>query len=321
MKARTFCLVAAILSAIASAGHAQTKDYPRKPIQIVVAHAAGSAVDIFYRLYAEEMSRALKVPVNLVNKPTASGSVAANEVAHAPKDGYTLLAALVGQQTTLSIANPKNPTNILRDFDPIEVHTYAANTLFTKADSQFKSLEDVIDQARKKPGEIILGLSEMGSNSHLESSQFIRLAKVDVTQVFNEGPPQIITGVLGGHYHLGWGNHVNITPLVASGKVRALATDIKSPLGVPTFTEKGYPVYLPLLMGLFAPKGTPATVLKAWEEATNAAMRDEKFQASINKLTFIVTMTTGPDKLDKLLKEEYARYSKFTPEELGWKGK
>jgi tripartite-type tricarboxylate transporter receptor subunit TctC len=321
MKKKCFCLVAAILFGLTSVCYAQVKDYPRKPIQIVVAHAAGSAVDVFYRLFAEEISRRFKVSVNIINKPTASGSVAANEVAHAEKDGYTLLGALVGTQMTASIANPRNPTHLLRDFEPIAINTYAANVLFTKADSPFKSLEDVIDQARKKPGEIILGISEMGSNSHLESSELKRLAKIDITQVFNEGPPQIITGILGGHYHLGWGNHVNITPLIASGKIRALASDIKSPLGIPTFTERGYPVNLPLMIGLFGPKGTSVTVLKTWEDAVNATMQDAKFQAAINKLTFVVTMTTGPEKLDRMLKEEHARYSRFTPEELGWKQK
>lgn len=319
MKVKTFCLLAAILFGLTSTGYAQVRDYPKKPIQIIAGHAAGSSIDIFYRLLAEGVSNRWKVPVNVFNKPTASGSVAASEVANSEKDGYTLLAALVSTLATVSVGNPKSPVHILRDFDPIEIHTFGANVMWVRADSPFKSLDDVVDYARKKPGELICGVSEMGSTSHLLMLLFKRLAKIDITVVNNDGPPQVIAGVLGGHFNLGWSNHTLATPLVAAGKIRTLASDIKCPLGIPTFTEKGYPVSLTLLMGLMGPKGMPPTVIKAWEDALNVAMNDPKFQASINKLGFIMSMTTGTDNLNKLLKEEVARYSRFTPEELGWK--
>jgi len=321
MKAKVFCFLVAILFALTSVAYAQVREYPKKSIQIVAGHAAGSSVDIFYRLLAEETSKMWKVPVNVFNKPTASGSVAASEVANAEKDGYTLLAALVGTLATVSVGNPKSPVHILRDFDPLEIHTYGANVIWTRADSQFKSLDDVVEYARKKPGDIICGVSEMGSTSHLLTLQLKRLANVDITIVHNDGPPQVLTGVLGGHFNQGWGNHAMITPLVTAGRIRALASDMKCPLGVPTFAEKGYPVSLPLLMGLMGPKGLPPAAVRAWDDAVNAIMKDPKFQASINKAGFLVTMTTGTEKLNGILKEEVARYSKFTPEELGWKQK
>ena len=320
MKGKTFCLLVAILFSFAAICDAQVRDYPKKPIQIIVGHAAGSAIDVFFRLLAEEASRTWKTPVNIINKPTAGGAVAANEVAHAEKDGYILFGTHVGGLTTLSIGNPKSPVHILRDFDPMEIHTYATSVLYVRADSPFKSLEDVVDYSRKKPGELIAGIASIGSNSHLESLLLNRLAKIDITLVHQDGIPEIMTGVLGGHFNMGWGNNVNALPHVTAGKIRALATDAKSPLGVPTFADKGYPqIDLAPHMGLMGPKGLPPAVIRAWEDVLNSIVKDSKFQASLTKAGFIFSLTTGADKLDKLIKEEVARYSRFTPEELGWK--
>jgi tripartite-type tricarboxylate transporter receptor subunit TctC len=321
MKGKTFCLLVAILFGLTSISYAQVKDYPKKPIQMIIGHAAGSSVDLFYRLLADEVSKTWNVPVSAINKTGASGAVAANEVANSEKDGCTLLAMLSGQLTTFSIANPKSPVHVLRDFDPIEMHTYAPIIMFVRADSQFNSLDDIIDYARKKPGELICGVNQMGSTSHLETLLLNRLAKIDITFVHQEGPPQLMTGVLGGHYNLGWGNYAFTKPFITAGKIKPLVSDAKCPWKIPTFEEKGYPIALINYMSLVGPKGTPTTIIKAWEDALHKAMNDPKFQASLDKAAFVVEMITGTEKLNKLLKEEVARYSQFTPEELGWKQK
>jgi tripartite-type tricarboxylate transporter receptor subunit TctC len=319
MKGKNIVLPVVLVLGMAVVCEAQVKEYPKKPIQIVVGHAAGSAIDVCFRLIADEVSRTWKTPVNTINKPQAGGAVAANEVAHAEKDGYTLFGTHVGGLATLSIANPKSPVHIQRDFDPIEIHTYATSVLYVRADSPFKSLEDVVAGARKKPGELTAGIASIGSNSHLESLLLNRLAKIDITLVHQDGIPEIMTGVLGGHFNLGWGNHVNALPHVTAGRVRALATDASSPLGVATFAEKGYPqIDLAPHMGLMAPKGLPPAIIKAWEDALNTMIKDPKFQAALTKAGFIFNITMGPDKLDKLIKEEVTRYSRFTPAELGW---
>jgi tripartite-type tricarboxylate transporter receptor subunit TctC len=319
MKVRTFCLLAVIFFGFAAICNGQAKDYPKKPIQFLVGHTAGSTIDVFYRMLGDEVSRLWKVPVSAVNKPVASGSVAASEVANGEKDGYTLFATLIGQLASVSVANPRSPVHILRDFEPIELNTYAANVMFVRADSPFKTLDDVLGYARKKPGELIAGITQMGSNLHLEALLLNRQAKVDITLVHQDGPPEVMTGVLGGHFNVGWSNHVFSTPHISSGKIRPLASDIKCPFNIPTFAEKGYSIDLVSVMGLLGPKGMPATVIKAWEDALRTVLKDPKFQAFIAKNGFIMNMTMGTDNLNKLMKEEVARYSRFTPEELGWK--
>jgi tripartite-type tricarboxylate transporter receptor subunit TctC len=321
MKARTFCLLVAILFGFTAICEAQVKDYPKKPIQIIIGHTAGSTIDVFYRMLGEEVSRIWQVPVSAVNKPVASGSVAASEVANSEKDGYTLFGTLVGQLASVSVANPQSPVHILRDFEPIEMHTYAANVIFVRADSPFKSLEEIIDYARKKPGELISGITQKGSNLHLEALLLNRQAKVDITLVHQDGPPEVMTGVLGGHFNLGWNNHVFSTPHVTAGKIRPLASDIKCPFGIPTFTERGYPIDVISVMALLGPKGMQPAAVRAWEDALKTVMKGPRFQGFIAKNGFIMSMTTGTEKLDKMMKEEVARYSRFTPEELGWKRK
>jgi tripartite-type tricarboxylate transporter receptor subunit TctC len=319
MKGRTICLAAAILFGCTAICGAQVKDYPKKPIQFLVGHSAGSTIDVFYRMLGEEVSRIWKVPVSAVNKVTASGSVAAGEVANSDKEGYTLFATLIGQLASVSVANPKSTVHILRDFEPIEMHTYAANVMFVRADSPFKTFDDVLDGARKKPGELIAGITQMGSNLHLDALLLNRLAKVDMTLVHQDGPPQVLTGVLGGHFNLGWNNHVFCTPHVAAGKIRILASDMKCPFAVPTFTEKGYPIDLISVMGLLGPKGMSPAAVKAWEDVLKIVLKEPRFQSFIAKNGFTMTMTTGKDNLSRMMKEEVVRYSRFTPEELGWK--
>ncbi len=321
MKLKAFCLLAAILFGLASVSYAQVKDYPKNPIQIIVAHQAGSSVDLFYRLLGEEASKMWNVPVSIINKTGASGAVAANEVANSEKDGHTLLAMLAGQLAAFSVANPKSPVHILRDFDPIEMHAYAPNLIFVKADSPFNSLDDLIDYARKKPGDLICGVAQMGSTSHLNTLQLNRLAKVDITFVHETGPPKILAGVLGGHYHLGWGNYAFTKPFIDAGKIKPLASDAKCPWGIPTFEEKGYQVSMINYMSLMGPKGMPPIVVKTWEDALHKVMSDPKFRESLDKAAFVIKMTTGTEELNKLLKEEVAKYSSFSPEELGWKQK
>jgi tripartite-type tricarboxylate transporter receptor subunit TctC len=322
MKAKSLFLLVVILFGFSSVGYPQGKEYPNKPIQIIEAHPPGGGIDIFYRLLSDELSKAWKVQVNIINKPAAVGAVAASEVANADKDGYTFLAILLGQLTAMSVANPKSPVHLLRDFDPIEVNTYAAQLLFTRSDSQFKSLEDVVDYARKKPGEVLCGTTQLGSNFHLLALLFNRLAKINMSVLPVEGSAEVMTNVLGGHFHIGTTNDVLARPQVAAGKIRVLVSDIKStlPIPVPTFAEKGYPeVDLVISMTLLGPKGLPPAVHKTWENTLEKIKKDPKFQASLDKLGFTVNMITGQERLNKRLKDEVDKYSRFTPEELGWK--
>lgn len=298
-------------------------EYPTEPIQMITPHSPGGGVDLFSRLLCEELARTWKVPVNVLNKPGAGGAVAAGEVAHAKKNGHTMLGVLVGQLVAMNAADPKGPIIILRDFDPVYVnYGYAACVMVTRSESNLRSLDDVIDYARKNPGQLVAGTGMVGTGLYMDALLVNRLAKVNITILPTKGPGETNPMVLGGHVHLGIVSDVAALPYVTSGKMRVLATDIKSPIfpEVPSYIEKGLPLDLVSSFGVFGPKGSPPAIIKTWEDTIRAILKDPKFEASSRKIGFSIHQAImGSNKLAEFLKKELEIYSRFTPEELGWK--
>lgn len=228
---------------------------------------------------------------------------------------------LLTQLVSMTAANPKGTVNLLRDFEPIEVHSYAALVIVTRTESNLKSFDDLLKYAKEKPGELIMGTSEVGSTIHLDTLLFNRSANIKITIVPLQGTSEIIPNVLGGHFHLGFINDVLAKPHLEAGKMRALVSDIRSPrLTCSTFAEKGYPqANVANYMSVLGPKGLPPAIVKVWEDTLEAIVKDPQFVASYQKLGYNINMITGTEKLNKFLKDEVDKLSKFTPEELGWK--
>jgi tripartite-type tricarboxylate transporter receptor subunit TctC len=146
-----------------------------------------------------------------------------------------------------------------------------------------------------------------------------RQGNLNMTLVHQDGPAEIVTGILGGHFDVGFLNDVVAKPHVAAGKLRPIVSDIKSPFGTPLFTEKGFSIDLPTIMGMMGPRGLPAPIHKAWEDILKATLKDPTFVAATNKLGYNINMVTDAETLNRRLKEEIEKVSRFTPEELGWK--
>ena len=197
MKLRLFIVALAILGASASLyGQA----FPNRPIEIVLSSSPGGGVDLIFRLIAEELAKNLKTQVNVVNQPAGGGAIAAEKVASARKDGYTLLGSLLGQVATMTVANPKTPANLARDFQPIAIlHGYAVVIMLGRADAEFKTLKDVVAHAQKKPGDLIVAVGPAGTSLTLEVELLRRAAKIDITSLPFAGSAQAITNLLGGH--------------------------------------------------------------------------------------------------------------------------
>lgn len=322
MRNKVFSFVAMMIFCVfISAAFCEEKGYPNKPIQILIPHSAGGAVDLFIRLVSNELTAIWKVPVTVINKPAGGGAIAAIEVAKAEQDGYTLLGANIGQVAIQTAANPNGPFNLVRDYDGVQVSTYSALCIMTRIESKFKSFEDIITIGREKPGEPICGASQVGSNIYLEALLLNRYAKIKMTLIPLEGTSEIVPNVLGGHFDIGYTSEVVAKPHVASGKMRVLISDYRSLFpDVPTFAEKGYPqINLPASIGLVFPKGVAPSINKAWENILGTIIKKPSFIESCNKLGYKINMVTGKQKLDKVLREEVEKYSRFTPEELGWK--
>ena len=299
------------------------QNFPTKPIELVVSSSPGGGIDLIFRLLAEELAKTLKVQVNVVNQPAGAGAIAAEKVAGARKDGYTLLGSLLGQVATMSVANPKAPANLVRDFQPIAIlHGYAAVIMLGRADAEFKNLKDVVSQAQKKPGDLIVAVGPVGTSLTLEVELLKRAAKIDITSLPFAGSAQAMTNLLGGHVNFAMASDVAAQPHIKAGKVIGLAVDVESAVlpDVPTFAKQGYPqVNLLASVAFLAPKGLPESVAKTLTDAIRKTVEEPKLKENLKSRGYNVDLRTSAADLNKLIKEEIDKYSRFTPEDLGWK--
>ena len=297
--------------------------FPSKPIELVVSSSPGGGIDLIFRLLAEELAKTLKVQANVVNQPAGAGAIAAEKVAGARKDGYTLLGSLLGQVATMSVANPKAPANLVRDFQPIAIlHGYAAVIMLGRADAEFKNLKDVVSQAQKKPGDLIVAVGPVGTSLTLEVELLKRAAKIDITSLPFAGSAQAMTNLLGGHVNFAMASDVAAQPHIKAGKLIGLAVDVESAVlpDVPTFAKQGYPqVNLLASVAFLAPKGLPDPTVKILADAIGKTVEEPKLKENLKARGYNVDLRTSAADLNKLIKEEIDKYSRFTPEDLGWK--
>ena len=298
-------------------------NFPNKPIEIIVPSSPGGGVDLLFRLVAEELAKVMKAQVNVVNHTAGAGAIAAEKVASARKDGYTVLGALLGQIATMTAANPKGPANLTRDFQPLAIlHGYAAVIMLGRSDAEFKTLKDVVSYAQKKPGELIVGVGPVGTSLSLEVELLKRAAKIDITSLPFGGTAQTITNLLGGHVNFAMASDVAAQPHIKAGKLTGIAVDADSPIlpDVPTFAKQGYPqVNLLASLSFLAPKGLPAATAKVWTDAIKKAVDDPKLRDTLKSRGYNIDLRMGTEQLNKLVKEEIDKYARFTPDELGWK--
>ena len=314
-------VAAVALCAISSTVCAQS--FPNKPIELVVSSSPGGGVDLIFRLIAEDLVKNLKIQINVANQTAGAGAIAAEKVAAARKDGYTLLGTLLGQVATMSVANPKAPANLLRDFQPIAIlHGYAAVIMLGRADSDIKTLKDLVAQAQKKPGDLIVAVGPPGTSLTLEVELLKRAAKVDITSLPFAGSAQGITNLLGGHVNFAMASDVAAQPHIKAGKLVGIAVDVESAVlpDVPTFAKQGYPqVNLLASVAFLAPKGLPDATARILTDTIKKTVEEPKLKENLKSRGYNVDLRTSAADLNKLMKDELDKYSRFTPEDLGWK--
>lgn len=258
-------LAAALVWAIYS-GVALGQEYPTKPIRLVSAHAAGGAADTLSRIVAEQLSTKLGQPIVVENRPGASTALAAEYVARAPADGYTILMATV---TTLSI-NPTIMPNLkydpIKDFAPITVVASTPFFLGTNIKLPVTSVKELINMAKQKPGKLNYGSSGNGTSSHLAGELFNDMADIKMLQIPYKATSARNTDLSSGIIQVVFGN--DLLPFAETGKVRILGVTSKQRLSghpdIPTVAEAGnLPGYeASVWYGLVAPAGTPPKIIK-----------------------------------------------------------
>lgn len=308
MKNRKHLILALALGTLASIGWAQPAPYPNKPIRIVIGFAPGGAADYVARAMSESFSKALGQTVLIDNKPGNGSSIAADIVAKAAPDGYTLLIASPSAISVNPALNPKltyKPGDLL----PVGKMTTSPLVLAVNPSSSIRTVPDLIAAAKKDPGKLNYSTSGNGSAPHLGAALFSLLTNTEMTHVPYRGGSFAITSVMAGETQLTFGTSPSVLPQASAGKLRAIAvsTRERSPLvpDMPGMREAGLPEYnLEFWYGMFAPVGTPPATVKTIHDAVRTAMQQPSVKAALEREGTEVSLSGSPEQFASFLVED-----------------
>jgi tripartite-type tricarboxylate transporter receptor subunit TctC len=287
-------VLAALPLALALAGSAAPaagqEPYPSRPITIVVPFPPGGIADLTARPLAAALERLVKQPVVIANKAGAAGAVGNQSVAIARPDGYTLLLGLVSISTLpeVDVLFGRTPVYSREQFVGIARLNADPPVLVANADQPWKTLPDLLEDARKRPGEITFASSGPYGASHVPIEMMLQAAGgLKMRHLPTTGGGPATTAVLGGHAHL-WASPPSLAiPHIKAGKMRPLAVWGASRLAslpdVPAVKELGYDLEYYLWTGLFAPRNIPPPVVQALRDAVRKAVQDPEFKAAMDK--------------------------------------
>lgn len=293
-------------------------NWPSRPIKWVVPFPPGGAMDAIARTLGDQAARELGQPFVIENRPGAGGNVGADYVAKQPGDGYTIMITSIGMATNPALY-AKLSYDPVKDFAPISLLAVVPNVLVVNAaKSADKSVKDVLAHARREPGKLTYASAGNGTSIHLAGEMFAALAGVQLLHVPYKGSGPAVTDMLGGQVDLMFDSITSARPHIQSGKLRALGVTTarrSSALpDVPTIAEAGVPGYeVSPWFAVFAPAGTPATVLARINQVLNTAMKQPD---TLKKLAGVGAEPIGstPQELATHLSQELDRWGRLIKE-------
>jgi tripartite-type tricarboxylate transporter receptor subunit TctC len=283
-----FRIVAAVVAMSAAGGVAAAQSpFPSKPVHIFVPYAAGGGVDILARTLGDVVSRQWGQTVVVENRPGAGGVVASQALVASPPDGYTLIVVASGHATN-PFLYPKIPYDTFKDFTPISLLASSPNILLVRTDSPFKTLGDMIAQARSKPGSLSFGHAGTGTSTHLAGELLKNLAKIDLNAIPYKGGAPSINDLLGGQIPMSFNNGPESVGQLEAGTVRALAVTTASRASflpnVPSMAEAVPGYDTEVWWGLLGPAGMPADLIAKLSHDFVAALNTDAVKERLGKL-------------------------------------
>ncbi len=312
---RVLSLLASTIMILAAAAPSTAQDYPFHPIKMIVPFGAGGPTDIFTRLLAEELRKALKQPFVLENRPGAGTIIGTEAAAKSPPDGYTVLMISATQTTTETLV-PSKPYKLLRDFVPVASLLNSELVMVVHPSVPVNTVKDFIALAKSKPGALNYASSGVGSNYHMACELFKNRTGTNILHVPYKGSSGARNDIISGQIEMMFDSVPSMAPMIQAGRVKALGTTGKMRSAilpdVPTLSEAGVPGYeATIWIGVMAPAGTPqpivtllnteinkilarADVVEAWTKqgATAMSMTPEQFgdyvQSEIDKWARVI---------------------------------
>lgn len=283
-------LAAALAVAATAAGCAQTgsdaasgREYPSKPIELLVGYDAGGPTDIGARLVAEALEDKLDANITVVNKPGANAQIAYTYLTDAKPDGYTLGAVTFPSAIITAIDESRDASYDADSFAPVALQVIDPTAVAVAPDSDINSPKDLVEAAKAAPGKLQATTSGVASNEHFALASLKEVTGADISPVhFAEGSTAATTAFLGGNTDILLANVGDMKSLVESGKVKVIGVmeAERSPNlpDVPTFKEEGYDVEISSSRGFAFPAGTPQDIVEKVSTAIGEIMNDPAFQ-------------------------------------------
>jgi tripartite-type tricarboxylate transporter receptor subunit TctC len=307
-----WAFLALVLGGVSQLG---AQEYPTKVITMLVPFAAGGPTDTVARLIGQAMSTSLKQQIIVENVGGAGGTIAANRVAKATPDGYTILIHHIGMSTAPALYR-KLPYNPVTDFEPIGLINDTPMTLVAKKDFPAKDLKELIAYVKKNKDKVTYANAGLGAASHLCGMLFMTAIETDVTTVPYKGTAPAMNDLLGGQVDFMCDQTTNTTSQIKGGKIKVYGVTTKKRVAslpdVPTMDEAGLKGFeVSVWHGLYAPKGTPKPVIDKLTKALQQAIKDPTVKQRFADLGAepVAEKAATPDALRAQLKAEIDKWA------------
>jgi tripartite-type tricarboxylate transporter receptor subunit TctC len=295
---RTFFAI--VLAAVATVAGAQD-NYPNKPIQMVVPFPPGGVADITGRPTAQIMSKMLKQPIVIVNKPGAGGAIGMATVAKGRPDGYTLLMAL-SSVSIIPVAERlqgRTPSYSLKELAPIALVSADPTVLVVRADGPYKSVKDFVAAAKANPGKINYSSSGVYGTLHVAMEIFANAAGIKLYHIPYQGGGPAVAALLGSQVEALASGPSAAIGQIKGGRMRALAVwgdkRLASMPDVPSMKELGYDAEFYIWSGLFVPAGTPAAITTKLRNTVRQVVSEPEFKDAMAKIETPIAYLDAPE--------------------------
>jgi tripartite-type tricarboxylate transporter receptor subunit TctC len=286
-------------------------DFPNRPIRLIVGFTPGSVADITARVFGNRLGQILGQQIVVESRAGAASNIAAEYVARAPKDGYTLFLAGSVNAANASI-NDKLSFDFAKDFAPISLVSSVAVILVVHPSVAAGSLQELIALAKSKPGDLTYASTGIGSAPHLSGELFQQMTGTKLVHVPYQGSPQAATDLLAGRVQVMFSPATAVIALVRDGKLKVLASAGSKRAGIlpdlPTMIESGMPDFdTAIWFGLSAPAGTPKEVIDKLARASGEALKAPEV-ATAWRPQGVDPLQGGPDDYARLIAREIKRW-------------
>ena len=312
------CLASVLFLTGMSASLAADNDFPNKAVSVVVAYAPGGQGDVFARLVSEKLSTVYKQSVVVDNKPGVSGTIGTKFVAKAKNDGYTLLLGQTGEITVNRLLVKDMGYDPMKELVPVVLIGNAPLIMLAPIDAPYNTVAEFIQQAKAKPDQFSYGSVGAGTPGHLSAVALGLGAKINMVHIPYKGVGPLLTDLMAGRLQAFFSSASAAMPHIKGGKLKALAVTTPKRMNslpqVPTVAESGLPGFSYTLWGgLFAPAGTPDSVIDSLNKEVNQILAMPDIKSRLDADNVSVPKNT-PSEFAEYVKTEAAKFEKLVKE-------